>query len=69
MTYRNEHFQVKMYELKGILRGIVWHTTASLTVFYVILFVGEGSQGRRRVWSDGEMNGIGVNDVKSTKNQ
>ena len=58
MTHPSEHLQVKECGLKDIPETR-WST----------LLLQEGCKGEGQMGTDGEMIGIGVQDVKSTKNQ
>lgn len=85
MTQCNEYLQVKMYELKGILCDSLDQTTASMLRFLLFFFVlfwflvlflnfvlfweGKGCKGRGQKQGNGEMSGIAMHNVKSTKNQ
>jgi hypothetical protein len=54
----------------GLVGWLVdWLVGGWLVGWLVVFSGGEKLQGQRMMWRDREMNGIGVNDVKFTKNQ
>ena len=65
-----EHLQAKKYGQKGIHWGTLLHIRAS-TMTRVFLAGGGGGccKGEGWVGGEGEMSGIGMHDVKCTKNQ
>lgn len=44
----------------------IWFLVSLLNL---VSFVVGGRKGRDQMWGDGDMSGIGMHDVKSTKNQ
>lgn len=69
MTHCEEHLQVKLFELKGVLwdtlRYLSFHRDLVLLLFvpFFVLF------GRVWIQKDGKMSRTGVQDVKLRKNR
>ena len=67
MTHCNEHLQEKLFRQKGILYDIPqapWQD-----VFVCFFSLGEHVASTGQIWRDEEMCGIGLHDMKFTKDQ